>query len=281
MPSTPLAFSSRTCWRASSGVFGVRTNCAFTVSLMAAGRCWMNSVPWPPSAVNIGPQTKSCAPSLAPSATRLAQLERSVQAIAHAARGGHAAIQQCGGGVRHGLLDVVILRVGGDAAGGRQVHVRVDQAGQQRLAGALDDLGLQLVGIRRGAFVDLGDLAVAHQHGAVLDHFAVADKDARVPDQEHAGALQVAIERGVLPQMLLAVGLARAHQRRTAPAPRAPRACCAAGSSLPFPSGRVGWPGTGRARWSAAARPPPERCPRGSDSGRRCPGSRSPGRWRA
>ena len=74
MPSTPLDFSSRTCLRASSGVFGVRTNCAFTESLMAAGRCWTNSVPWPPSAVNIGPQTKSCAPSLAPSATDLRSL---------------------------------------------------------------------------------------------------------------------------------------------------------------------------------------------------------------
>ena len=74
MPSTPLALSSRTCLRASSGVLGVRTSCAFTVSLMAAGKCCTNSVPCPPSAVNMGPQTKSCAPSLAPSAIDLRSL---------------------------------------------------------------------------------------------------------------------------------------------------------------------------------------------------------------
>ena len=57
-------------------------------------------MPCPPSAVNMGPQTKSCAPSLLPVAIWLAQFERSVQAVAHAARRGDAAVEQGRGGMR-------------------------------------------------------------------------------------------------------------------------------------------------------------------------------------
>ena len=178
-----------------------------------------------------------------------AQLERSVQAIAHAARRGDAAIEQGGGGARHGLFDVVILRVGGDAAGSREMDVRIDQAGQQRLARAFHHLGFQLFGIRRRAFVDGGDLAVANQHGAVFDDLAIAREDARVADEEDAGALQIAVQRGVVAEVFLAVGLPRAHQDERRRAPRSPRAYCAAGSFLPSPSGRAARRGTGRAPW--------------------------------
>ena len=140
------------------------------------------------------------------------QLEGSVQAVAYAARRGDSAIEQGGGGARHGLFDIVILGICGDAAGSREMDVRIDQAGQQRLARALHHLGFQLFGVRRRAFVDGGDLAVANQYGPVFDHLAIAREDARVADQEDAGALQIAVKRGIISQMVLAVGFPRAHQ---------------------------------------------------------------------
>ena len=64
--STPAALSSRT-WRwASSGVLGMRTSCGSSAMRTISGRCSRNCVRSPPSTVNMGPQTKICAPSLLP-----------------------------------------------------------------------------------------------------------------------------------------------------------------------------------------------------------------------
>ena len=101
-------------------------------------------------------------------------------------------------------------------AGRAQVHVHVDQPRQQRLARAFHHIGADLIGIRPGALLkDLVDLAVAHQHRAVLDHLAVAHEDARIANQKRARALQVAEQRLVLAEVLLAVGaIASHHQER-------------------------------------------------------------------
>ena len=180
---------------------------------------------------------------------RFAQLEGSVQAIAHAARRGDAAIEQGGGGARHVLFEVVILTVRRDAAGSRQMNMGIDQAGQQSLARALHHLRLELIGIGRGAFVDGGDLAVADQHGAVLDDLAIAGEDARVADQERAGALQIAVQRGVVAQMLLAIRFPRAHHDERRQHGDHPELVARRGSFLPSPSGRAARPGTVRGRW--------------------------------
>ncbi len=97
------------------------------------------------------------------------------------------------------------------------------------------------LGIGRGALlVDAVDLAVAHQHAAVLDDLAIAGEDARVANQKSAGALQGArTEASFLADVLFAVGLIAAHDRETARARPAPTACCAAEFSGPFPSGRA------------------------------------------
>ena len=92
------------------------------------------------------------------------------------------------------------------------MDVRIDQTGQQGFACALHHIGLESFGIGSRAFEDRGDLAVANQHRPVFNHLAVAREDARVSDQEDAGALQVAIKRRIVAQMFLTVRLPRAHQ---------------------------------------------------------------------
>ena len=163
MPSTPAALSSRTWRRASSGVLGVRTSWALAVSRRDSGMLRRYSVPWPPSAVNMGPQMKSWAPSLLPWAIWRFEGAGEIEAVADAACGGDAAVEQGSGGVGHGRVGVVIGLGGADAGGSAEVHVDIDQAGEQGFAGAFDGFGVDAVGIGAGALVDLGDLAVAHE----------------------------------------------------------------------------------------------------------------------
>ena len=76
--------------------------------------------------------------------------------------------------------------------------MHVDQTGQHRLAGGVDRLGVQRFRVRKTSFVDIVDLAVAHQHRAGLDHLAVADKDARILNQPVMSAGALAIENSRL-----------------------------------------------------------------------------------
>ena len=69
-------------------------------------------------------------------------------------------------------------------AGCAQVHVRVDERGQQRAAVALDDLGSG-GGVERLA--ELGDLAVAHEHVQPGVDALAGIEDARSA-HEHVGA---------------------------------------------------------------------------------------------
>ena len=63
-----------------------------------------------------------------------------------------------GGGAGAGLEVLLVL-----LAGRAQVHVRVDEAGEQVAPVAVDDLGA-LGRLERAGRADLGDLAAAHEH---------------------------------------------------------------------------------------------------------------------
>ena len=63
------------------------------------------------------------------------------------------------------------------------VRVRVDDARRDELAGRVVDVG---AGGNRHVRADRGDLAVAHQHGAVGDRAARGGDDGCVADRDHA-----------------------------------------------------------------------------------------------
>ena len=149
MPSTPAAFNSFTWRRASSGVLGVRTNCAAWSCADASGTVRSELRAVAAFGSEHGAADGEHRPQAAAGGDLRAEFARSVQAIAYAARRGDAAVEQGGGGVRHGLVGVVILGGVRNAAGARQVYVYVDEAGQQRFAGAFHHFGAQVIGVRR------------------------------------------------------------------------------------------------------------------------------------
>ena len=72
--------------------------------------------------------------------------------------------------------------------------MHVDQSRQHGLARGFDRFRVQALRIGKGAFVNLGDFSAANQDRAGLDHLAVADKDARILNQEGAPAFDVALQ---------------------------------------------------------------------------------------
>ena len=98
----------------------------------------------------------------------LAQAEGEVVAVAEVAHRGDARAQLGGGGLRHRLQHgVVVARgEGGDRVEPRverEVHVGVDQPGQERGLAEVDQLGVG----RRGSGADLGDPPVLDEHERV------------------------------------------------------------------------------------------------------------------
>jgi len=160
----------------------------------------------------MGPQTKSCA-EFAAGGDLAAEFEGRIEAVAGAAGGCYTAIEQRRVVARHGFLDVEFVVGAGHAARRRDVDVRVDQAGQQRLARTLHDIGAEAAGVGNGAIVDIDDFAVVHEHAGVLLDRAIAEEHARVFDEERAGALEIAHDGGVLADVLLGVGANAAHDQ--------------------------------------------------------------------
>jgi hypothetical protein len=68
------------------------------------------------------------------------------------------------------------------------VYVSIDEAGEERLAPAVNDGGAGRLGRRRAP--DLDDDAVLHQHAPVLEH-ATAIEDPDVLDHERRGLLEM------------------------------------------------------------------------------------------
>ena len=92
----------------------------------------------------------------------------------------------------------------------------VDQSRQQRLASGFDGIGAKRLGIGRRTRVDFGDLAVLDQHGTLIDHGAVAQKQARVANQGGAAPLGIAAQNFGLGDIGLGVHLVcTQHQKRT------------------------------------------------------------------
>ena len=72
--------------------------------------------------------------------------------------------------------------------------MHIDQSGQHRFTYRLDWLRLQRFRFRRGAFINLRDLAPANQDRTRFDYLAVADKNTRVLNEPRAPAVAIARE---------------------------------------------------------------------------------------
>ena len=92
------------------------------------------------------------------------------------------------------------------------MHMHVDQARQDRLAGGVDRLGVELLRLGKAPLVDLGDLSALHENRARLDYFPVADKDARVLNQPGLPAPEIARENPRLDQIVLTPCLVSAEE---------------------------------------------------------------------
>ena len=93
-------------------------------------------------------------------------------------------------------------------AGRAQMHVRVDERGQQRAAGSLDHLGARR---RLEAVSEFGDLAVAHEHVEPRVHAFGRIEDARAAHEQVGGASRC---------LRQAPWLASAHAAPSGPASR-------------------------------------------------------------
>ncbi len=120
-------------------------------------------------------------------------LQHRVQRVPRAFDGGHAAKQIRREFTIESFVGVSVL-LSGIAEGPcrSQMHVDVDQAREQRLAGGVNGLRLQTLRIGSLAREYLSDLPVLNQHRALFDDGSIAQEQPRVANQKRAASIQVA-----------------------------------------------------------------------------------------